>query len=176
LILGGSQGAHAINMAMVAAAPELVRRHPGLQVVHQTGTRDLDAVREGYERAGIVARAESFLDGVAGAMTAADLVICRAGATTLAELAAVGRAAVLVPFPAAADDHQTKNADVLARAGAAVLLPQRDLTPASLTAAVDDLLTNVARRTAMCAAMASFARPHAAAHIVDRVLALKAAA
>jgi UDP-N-acetylglucosamine--N-acetylmuramyl-(pentapeptide) pyrophosphoryl-undecaprenol N-acetylglucosamine transferase len=161
---------------MVAAAPELVRRHPGLKVVHQTGTRDLAVVREGYERAGVVACAESFLDGVAGAMTAADLVICRAGATTLAELAAVGRPAVLVPFPAAADDHQTRNAEVLARAGAAVLLPQRELSAETLSAAVHALLADTERRAAMRAAMASFARPDAAARIVDRVLALKAAA
>ena len=117
LILGGSQGAHAINLAMVAAAPELARQLAGLEIVHQTGERDLAAVREAYGRGGVAARAESFLDPVAREMKAADLVICRAGATTLAELAAAGRPAVLVPFAAATDDHQRKNAEVLVKRG-----------------------------------------------------------
>jgi UDP-N-acetylglucosamine--N-acetylmuramyl-(pentapeptide) pyrophosphoryl-undecaprenol N-acetylglucosamine transferase len=90
LILGGSQGAHAINVAMVAAAPELVRRHPGLEVVHQTGARDEAWVRQQYAALGVHARAERFLDPVVPEMMAADLVICRSGATTLAELAALG--------------------------------------------------------------------------------------
>jgi UDP-N-acetylglucosamine--N-acetylmuramyl-(pentapeptide) pyrophosphoryl-undecaprenol N-acetylglucosamine transferase len=175
LILGGSQGAHAINVAMVEAAAELGRRHPGIQIVHQTGQRDLAAVREGYERAGINARAESFLDGVAGEMTSADLVICRAGATTLAELAAVGRPAVLVPFPGATDDHQRKNAQVLADAGAAVLLEQQHLNLGTLGAAVAELLNDATRRERMSAAMKKFARPVAAAQIVDRLLELAAA-
>lgn len=175
LVLGGSQGAHAINVAMVAAAAELGGRHAGLQVVHQTGQRDLAVVREGYERAGVDARAESFLDGVAGEMIAADLVICRAGATTLAELAAVGRPAVLVPFPAAADDHQRKNADVLARGGAAVLIVEADLTPARLAAAIDQLLSDADRRAGMGDAMRTFARPAAAGAIVDRLMEMAAA-
>ena len=153
LVLGGSQGAHAINVAMVEAAAELGRRHAGLEVVHQTGQRDLAAVREGYERAGVGARAESFLDGVAGEMNAADLVICRAGATTLAELAAVGRPSVLVPLPGATDDHQRKNAQVLADAGAAVLIDQERLTAGTLTTAVSELLNDRVRLTAMSAAM-----------------------
>jgi len=172
LILGGSQGAHAINVAMVAAAPGLVRRHPRLEIVHQAGERDLAAVRQGYERAGVTARAESFLDPVAREMTSADLVICRAGATTLAELAAAGRPAVLVPFPAATDDHQRKNARVLADAGAAVLLDERELTGEALATVAADLLADPARRAEMSRAMARFARPDAAARIVDRLLAV----
>ena len=175
LILGGSQGAHAINVAMVEAAAELGRRHAGLQIVHQTGQRDLAVVREGYERAGISARTESFLDGVAGEMTAADLVICRAGATTLAELAAVGRPAVLVPLPGATDDHQRKNAQVLADAGAAVLLEQQHLNAGTLAAAVAELLNDASRRASMASAMRGFARPDAASRIVDRLLELAAA-
>ncbi len=172
LILGGSQGAHAINMAMVAAAPRLVRGLPGLEVVHQTGERDLATVREEYQRAGIPARAESFFDAVAGEMTAADLVICRSGASTLAELAAAGRPAVLIPFPAATDDHQRKNAKVLADAGAAVLIDEKDLSPESLGEAAGTILAEGARRQAMSGAMSGFARPDAAARIVDRVFAL----
>lgn len=175
LILGGSQGAHAINVAMVAAAAELGRRFPGLEIVHQTGSRDLELVREGYRRiAGISARAESFLDGVAVEMTAADLVICRAGATTLAELAALGRPAVLVPFPAATDDHQTKNARVLANGNAAAMLSEADLG-ARLVDVVSDLLGDRSRLAVMGAAMKTFARPEAAARIVDRLTELAAA-
>jgi UDP-N-acetylglucosamine--N-acetylmuramyl-(pentapeptide) pyrophosphoryl-undecaprenol N-acetylglucosamine transferase len=175
LILGGSQGAHAINMAVVAAAPELVRRVPGLDLVHQTGTRDVADVRDAYGRGAIAARVEPFLDAVAGAMTAADLIVCRAGATTLAELAAAGCAAVLIPFPGATDDHQRKNARVLADAGAAVLLDERELTPARLADVVAGLLADPARLAAMRDAVRRFARPDAAERIVDRALALAAA-
>jgi UDP-N-acetylglucosamine--N-acetylmuramyl-(pentapeptide) pyrophosphoryl-undecaprenol N-acetylglucosamine transferase len=174
LILGGSQGAHAINLAAVAAAAELARRLPGLEVVHQTGERDLDAVREGYRRVGVAARAESFLDPVAAEVIAADLVICRAGATTLAELAASGRPAVLVPFPAATDDHQRKNARVLVEAGAALMLEERDLTGERLAAAAVDLVGDQAKRQAMGHAMRRFARPDAASRIVARLLELAA--
>jgi UDP-N-acetylglucosamine--N-acetylmuramyl-(pentapeptide) pyrophosphoryl-undecaprenol N-acetylglucosamine transferase len=174
LVLGGSQGAHAINMAMVAAAPGLVRSLPGLEVVHQTGERDLAAVREEYHRAGVPARAESFFDAVAREMTEADLVVCRAGATTLAELAASGRPAILIPFPAATDDHQRKNAKVLADAGAAVLIDEKDLSPERLGEAAGTILAEATRRQAMSGAMSGFARPDAAARIVDRIFALVA--
>jgi UDP-N-acetylglucosamine--N-acetylmuramyl-(pentapeptide) pyrophosphoryl-undecaprenol N-acetylglucosamine transferase len=174
LILGGSQGAHAINLAMVAAAPELARREPGVFIVHQTGNRDLADVREGYTRGGVAADASAFVDAVAREMSAADLVICRAGATTLAELAAMGRAAVLIPFPAATDDHQRKNAQVLVDAGAAVMVEERDLTGAKLADVAATLLADRPRRQAMGQAMRVFARPDAAARIVDRLLALAA--
>jgi UDP-N-acetylglucosamine--N-acetylmuramyl-(pentapeptide) pyrophosphoryl-undecaprenol N-acetylglucosamine transferase len=172
LILGGSQGAHAINVAVVAAAPQLVRAQPGLEIVHQTGERDLAAVREAYRAAGIPARAEPFLDAVAGEMSAATLVIGRAGATTLAELAALGKPAVLVPFPAAADDHQRRNARVLADAGAAEMIDQAELSDARLADVVARLLGDRERLAAMSRAMRAFARPDAAATIVDRALAL----
>ena len=128
LIFGGSQGAHAINMAMVEAAPRLAAHPGGLAVTHQTGERDLERVRDGYRRAGLAARVEPFLFAMDREMKAADLVICRAGATTLAELTAAGTPAVLVPLPTAADDHQRKNAEVLAAAGAAELLEQSQMT------------------------------------------------
>jgi UDP-N-acetylglucosamine--N-acetylmuramyl-(pentapeptide) pyrophosphoryl-undecaprenol N-acetylglucosamine transferase len=159
-------------MAMVAAAPRLVSRGTPVEVVHQTGERDLSRVREAYERAGIHARSEAFFDAVAREMTAADVVVCRAGATTLAELAAAGKPAVLIPFPAATDDHQRKNASVLADAGAAVLLEERSLTPELLAEEIAGTLADSARRAAMSAAMRTFARPDAAARIVDRALAL----
>jgi UDP-N-acetylglucosamine--N-acetylmuramyl-(pentapeptide) pyrophosphoryl-undecaprenol N-acetylglucosamine transferase len=172
LVLGGSQGARAINHAMVAAAPELAQRHPGLEIIHQTGERDLATVREGYARSGVRARAEAFIDAVAREMAAADLVVCRAGATTLAELAAAGRPALLVPFPAATDDHQRKNAQVLVTAGAAAMLEESALTPARLAGEVAALLADAGRLREMGAAMRGFATPQAAARIVDRLLAL----
>ena len=172
LILGGSQGAHAINVAMVAAAPELVRRFPGLALVHQAGDRDVAATRDGYARAGIDARAEPFFPRVAGEMAEAHLVISRAGATTLAELAAAGRPAVLIPFPGATDDHQRKNADVVAAAGGAVVIDQRDLTPEGLAKIVGDLISDGPRLQQMAAAIRTLARRDAAGRICDRLLEL----
>jgi UDP-N-acetylglucosamine--N-acetylmuramyl-(pentapeptide) pyrophosphoryl-undecaprenol N-acetylglucosamine transferase len=174
LVLGGSQGAHAINEAMVAAAPLLAKRVPGVSILHQTGARDLDSVREGYRGAPVDARAEAFLDPVVDAVRDADLIVCRAGATTLAELAAAGRPAILIPFPAATDDHQRKNAMVLAEADAAVLLHQRDLTPEVLAQAIADLLVDTARLTRMRAAIRTFARPDAARAIANKIQELAA--
>jgi UDP-N-acetylglucosamine--N-acetylmuramyl-(pentapeptide) pyrophosphoryl-undecaprenol N-acetylglucosamine transferase len=174
LILGGSQGAHVVNVAVVEAAPELARRCPGLELVHQTGERDLAVVREGYARADVAARAESFLDPVVREVIDADLVICRAGATTLAELAAAGRPAVLVPFGAATDDHQRRNARVLADAGAAVIVDERELSGARLADVVAPLVADRARLDAMSAAMRRLARPDAAARIVERLLEIAA--
>ena len=170
LILGGSQGAHAINVAMVEAAAELVRQQPKLRLVHQTGERDLAFVRQGYEAAGLAARVEPFLDPVAPEMTSADVVVCRAGATTLAELAASGRPAVLIPFPNATDDHQRKNALVLANAGAAMSIDERELTGPRLASAISALVEDRPRLGVMSTAMRGFARPDAARRIVDRLL------
>jgi UDP-N-acetylglucosamine--N-acetylmuramyl-(pentapeptide) pyrophosphoryl-undecaprenol N-acetylglucosamine transferase len=171
LVLGGSQGAHAINVAMVAAAAGLVRAGD-VELVHQTGTRDAGMVREEYERRGVAARVEAFLDPVVDAMRAADLIVCRAGATTLAELAALGRPAVLVPLPTAADDHQRRNAQVLEAAGAAAVVEERGMTGERLATVVEGLLENAGRLAVMSEAMRAFARPDAAARIVDRALAL----
>jgi UDP-N-acetylglucosamine--N-acetylmuramyl-(pentapeptide) pyrophosphoryl-undecaprenol N-acetylglucosamine transferase len=174
LVLGGSQGAHVINRAVVEAAPDLARRCAGLEVVHQTGERDLESVRQGYERSGVTARAAAFLDPVVDEVVEADLVIARAGATTLAELAAAGRPAVLVPFGAATDDHQRRNARALAEAGAAVIVDERELTPAALADAVAAILGDAARLAAMGDAMRRLARPDAASRIVTRLLELVA--
>ncbi|MEF8753195.1 MAG: undecaprenyldiphospho-muramoylpentapeptide beta-N-acetylglucosaminyltransferase [Accumulibacter sp.] len=131
LVLGGSQGAAALNdvvprgLAMLAAG-----ERP--QVVHQAGERHLEKLRQNYEAAGVQAQCVAFIEDMAAAYEWADLVICRAGALTVAELAAVGVASVLVPFPHAVDDHQTRNARFLSAAGAALLLPQGDLSPAAI--------------------------------------------
>lgn len=172
LILGGSQGAHAINVAMVAAAPRLVRQQPDLEIVHQTGQRDLADVRAAYAPLGGRLRAEAFLDPVVDAMTWAHIVIGRAGATTLAELAAVGRPAILIPLPTATDDHQRRNARVLADAGAAVVIDPDDLTPDELVDTLGSVSADRARLATMAQAMRTFARPDAASRIVDRLLEL----
>jgi UDP-N-acetylglucosamine--N-acetylmuramyl-(pentapeptide) pyrophosphoryl-undecaprenol N-acetylglucosamine transferase len=172
LIFGGSQGAHAINVAAVEAAPELVRADTRLAVTHQTGERDLEMVRAGYRRAGLAARVEPFLYEMDREVKAAQVIVCRAGATTLAEITAASRGALLIPLPTATDDHQRKNADVLARAGAAEVIDQRELTGARLAAAVVALAHDADRRARMGAAARALARPHAAREIVDRVLAL----
>jgi UDP-N-acetylglucosamine--N-acetylmuramyl-(pentapeptide) pyrophosphoryl-undecaprenol N-acetylglucosamine transferase len=174
LIFGGSQGAHAINMAMVEAAPDLAAAAVSVDLTHQTGVRDLEVVRDAYRRAGLGARVEPFLYEMHREMTAADLLVCRAGATTLAEIAAAGRAAILIPLPTATDDHQRRNADVLARAGAAEVIDQRDLTGRLLADRIVALAADTERRERMAAAVRGFARPDAADAIVDRLLALAA--
>jgi UDP-N-acetylglucosamine--N-acetylmuramyl-(pentapeptide) pyrophosphoryl-undecaprenol N-acetylglucosamine transferase len=171
LIFGGSQGAHAINMAMVEAAPRLAAAG-GVDITHQTGERDLDMVRRAYRDAALAARVEPFLFTMDREMKNADVIVCRAGATTIAELTAAGRAAILIPLPTAADDHQRKNAEVLVQAGAAELIEQRQLTGAFLAERVVALARDTARRAVMAAAARRLARPDAAQVIVDRALAL----
>jgi UDP-N-acetylglucosamine--N-acetylmuramyl-(pentapeptide) pyrophosphoryl-undecaprenol N-acetylglucosamine transferase len=171
LIFGGSQGAHAINVAMVAAAPRLAAAG-GVDITHQTGERDVELVRRGYGDAGLDARVEPFLYAMDREMKQADVIVCRAGATTIAELTAAGRAAILIPLPTAADDHQKKNAEVLAREGAAELIEQKDLTGDALAGRVLALARDAGRRRAIGEAARRFARPDAAKVIVDRALEL----
>ena len=172
LIFGGSQGAHAINMAMVEAAPRLAARPGRVAITHQTGERDLELVRDGYRRAGLEARVEPFLFTMDREMTAADVVVCRAGATTIAELTAAGRPAVFIPLPTAADDHQRRNAEVLVGAGAAEMIEQKDLTGEALAERILALADDPERREAMSVAARRLARPHAARVIVDKVFEL----
>ena len=172
LVFGGSQGAHAINVAMVEAASELAAGGSHLRLVHQTGERDLEMVRTAYQHTGLQAIVEPFLYDMGRQLGQADVVVCRAGATTLAEITAAGKAAVLIPLPTATDDHQRKNAEALAVAGAAELLLQRDLTGPVLAARVLALAGDRARRDRMSAAARSLARPDAARVIVDRALQL----
>ena len=172
LVFGGSQGAHAINMAMVEAAARLAAATPRVAITHQTGERDLEVVRDGYRRAGLEVRVEPFLFAMDREMKSADVVVCRSGATTLAELTAARRASILVPFPGATDDHQRKNADVLVKAEAAVMVEQRELTGDRLAAEVLSLASNEARRRRMAEAAGRLARPDAARVIVDKMLEL----
>jgi len=172
LIFGGSQGAHAINMAMVEAAPRLAAHPGGLAITHQTGERDLEHVRDAYRSAGLGARVEPFLYAMDREMKMADLVVCRAGATTIAELTAAGRPSVLIPLPTAADDHQRKNGEALAGVGAAELLPQAQMTGERLAAVIGALATDADRRRAMSDAAKRLAKPDAARAIVEHALGL----
>lgn len=172
LIFGGSQGAHAINLAVAAALPALREAFPTLWVTHQTGAADLDAMRAAHREAGGVARVEAFLPDLDREMLMADLVVCRAGATTLAELAVAGKPALLVPLPTATDDHQRKNAAALADRGAAVVLDQRELTGARLSERIGALLADGEQRAAIGAAVRKLARPDAADVVARKALAL----
>lgn len=134
-IMGGSGGAHAINMAMKEAAQDL-SRIAGLQILHQTGEKDVAAVAEGYRGAGVKAAVVPYIHDMAGAYAAADLVVSRSGATTVAELAVCGNHAVLIPFPFAADNHQEYNARTLAARGNAEVIVQKDLTPGLLAGVI----------------------------------------
>ncbi|MGC4085697.1 MAG: UDP-N-acetylglucosamine--N-acetylmuramyl-(pentapeptide) pyrophosphoryl-undecaprenol N-acetylglucosamine transferase [Vicinamibacterales bacterium] len=157
---------------MVDAAPRLVELGRPIRVVHQTGERDVEMVRAGYAAAGLEAQVEPFIYDMGVRLAQADLVICRAGATTLAELTAAGKPAVLIPLPTATDDHQRKNAEALAAAGAAEMLLQSDATGMRLATVVGDLVRDEQKRARMSAAARSMARPDAARMIVDEALAL----
>jgi UDP-N-acetylglucosamine--N-acetylmuramyl-(pentapeptide) pyrophosphoryl-undecaprenol N-acetylglucosamine transferase len=172
LVFGGSQGAHAINGALVEAAARLAAGTPRVAITHQTGERDLDMVRGGYQRAGLDARIEPFLFAMDREMKAADFAICRAGATTLAELAASGTPSILVPLPTAADDHQRRNALALVTQGAARMVEQRELSGDRIAAEILALAGDAAERRSMGEAARRLARPDAARVIVDKVLAL----
>jgi UDP-N-acetylglucosamine--N-acetylmuramyl-(pentapeptide) pyrophosphoryl-undecaprenol N-acetylglucosamine transferase len=170
LIFGGSQGAHAINVAMVEAAPELARSGSHLRLTHQTGERDVEMVRDGYRRAGLEAEVEPCLDDMGRRVRDADLIVSRAGATTLAELTAAGRPAILIPLPSATDDHQRKNAETLAAAGAAEVMLQRETSGARLAQRILALAGDPAERERMALAARGLGRPDAARFIVDRAL------
>jgi len=172
LVFGGSQGAHAVNEAVLAAAAHLEDLRDRLRIVHQTGARDVERVREGYERLSIRAEVRPFILDMARAYREADLLICRAGATSVAEITAMGKAAILVPFPFAVHDHQTKNAEVLVRAEAAMMIPERELTGERLAAAIADLEAHPERLAAMSGRSLALGKPRAAAEVAAACTAL----
>ena len=172
LVFGGSQGAHAINVAMVEAAAELAAGGAPLRVTHQTGERDVEMVRAAYRAAGLQADVEPFLYDMGRQLGDAELIVCRAGATTLAEITAAGKAAILIPLPTATDDHQRKNAETLARSGAAEVLLQGDMTGGTLAERILSLAADRVRRRQIEAAAKALARPDAAKAIVDKALEL----
>ena len=175
LVFGGSQGARVLNSRMPRVARRLLDAVPGLAIVHQAGGRHAETTVAAYAAAG-VADGEvdgvvvvPYLDAMEGAFAGADLLLCRAGASTIAELAAAGRAAVLVPFPQAADDHQTKNARALVRAGGGVMIPEAELTEERLLEVLTELLGDAGRRTEMGVRARSLARPDAAEQIGEMI-------
>jgi UDP-N-acetylglucosamine--N-acetylmuramyl-(pentapeptide) pyrophosphoryl-undecaprenol N-acetylglucosamine transferase len=174
LILGGSQGARALNESVPAAVARLTSAGVDLRVVHQTGAAAREAVAESYRALGLTDRAEvtAFIDDVAGAMSAADLVVCRSGAGTVSELCVIGRGALYVPLPTAADDHQRKNAEAAQARGAGMCLPQRELTPDSLAERVRSLLSDRDALRAMGERARSIGRPDAADRVADEILAV----
>jgi UDP-N-acetylglucosamine--N-acetylmuramyl-(pentapeptide) pyrophosphoryl-undecaprenol N-acetylglucosamine transferase len=177
LVFGGSQGAHAINQAMIESLPGLRAKIPTLHIIHQTGQRDYDSVLEAYQQAGMAGQSPAatlgevykFIDDMPGTFARADLLVCRSGASTVGEITAAGKPAIFVPFPRAADDHQNVNARALERAGAAVVVEESNLEAAYLVETVAALLNDPQRLRAMSAAAKSLAHPHAVEEIAEMV-------
>jgi len=175
-VFGGSQGSRALNEAVLQAMPHLLERRDRLRIVHGTGPADAARMKDAYADHGIEATVLPYLEDIRSAYEDADLVVARSGASTVSELHACGKAAILVPLPTSAHDHQKKNAEAAARAGAAVLLEQRDLTGEVLASEIERLLDDPARLEAMERAATGLARPDAAARIVDLAMGLEARA
>jgi UDP-N-acetylglucosamine--N-acetylmuramyl-(pentapeptide) pyrophosphoryl-undecaprenol N-acetylglucosamine transferase len=165
LVFGGSQGAHRLTEAMADAAAALRDAVPGLRIIHQTGAADCDALRQRYASLAMAADVREFIDDMGAAYHAADLVVCRAGATTVAELTTLGKPAILVPYPFAADDHQRANASVLAARGAGILMLDRALSGAGLAQTIIELARDRARLAAMGDAARALGVPDAAARV-----------
>lgn len=167
LVFGGSQGAHAINEAVLQALPKLAVSVPDLHVIHQTGEKDYVQAQEAYLSQSLTAEVSPFIDDMPAAFARADLLLCRSGASTVAEITAAGKVAIFVPLPTAADDHQRQNAQSLADAGAAKLLLQPELTADRLVNEIAALLRDRARLAQMSAAARRLSHPNAAAQIAD---------
>jgi UDP-N-acetylglucosamine--N-acetylmuramyl-(pentapeptide) pyrophosphoryl-undecaprenol N-acetylglucosamine transferase len=165
LVCGGSQGAVAVNE--LASHALIALADPRVTITHQTGEKDLEATRARYDAAGTRAEVHAFIKDMASAYQRADLIIGRAGATTVAELAIAGKPAVFIPYPFAADNHQELNAREMAAKGAALMFRQSELTAEALADALRPLLASGQKRSEMGAAMKSLAKPGAAAAVVD---------
>jgi UDP-N-acetylglucosamine--N-acetylmuramyl-(pentapeptide) pyrophosphoryl-undecaprenol N-acetylglucosamine transferase len=177
LVFGGSQGAGALNRAMCDGVARLCERLPGIHVLHQTGERGYDATIAAYEKLGVpveVSKFEvvKFMDNMPAMFARADLIVCRAGASTVAEIAAAGKPAVFVPFPKAADDHQRRNAEAMQNAGAAVMIEERDLTAEKLADTVTALLSDPVKLRAMSTGARGMAHPNATHDIAELALSL----
>jgi UDP-N-acetylglucosamine--N-acetylmuramyl-(pentapeptide) pyrophosphoryl-undecaprenol N-acetylglucosamine transferase len=172
LVFGGSQGARALNERMPEIVLELLEQVPGLTILHQAGARHAEAVQAAYTASGAPSdrwTVSAFLDDMASRFADADVILARSGASTVAELAAAGKPSLLVPFPAAADDHQTRNAEVLADAGAAVLMPEREMTAERLPAILIGMLRSPERLQEMGARARTLAHPDAGQTIAAMV-------
>jgi len=166
LVVGGSQGAARLNSIVPFALARTMASIP-LDVLHQSGERWIETARSHYAQAGVTARLQPFIDDMAQAYSWADLVICRSGALTVSELAAAGVAAILVPFAAATDDHQTCNASYLVNEGAAVMIAERDLSAERLSAELSQLCAGRGRLLAMAERARALAKPAATQHLAD---------
>lgn len=167
LIFGGSLGARGLNARVLEALPFLQRHQHELRLVHQTGKVDFEHVKQGYEGQGFDVEVCEFIDDMAAAYLSSDLVVCRAGATTLAEITVCKRASVLIPFPLATDDHQALNAKAMVDAGAAVMFREEALTGEVLAAAIIELKNDPARLAKMEKIAGTLGRPEAAREIAD---------
>src|SRR5271169_5652587 len=165
LVFGGSQGAHAINEAMIRCLPELRRQAPGIHIIHQTGERDYNDALAAYASLHESAEVFKFIEDMPAAFARADLVVCRSGASTVAEITAAGKPAIFVPFPRAADDHQRVNAEALARVGAAVVVEESKLEGVWLAETIAALLGDPRRLQLMSEAARGLAHPNAARDI-----------
>jgi len=172
LVFGGSQGARAINQAMIESLAGLREKIPGIHIIHQTGQRDYDHVLAAYQQSGISGEVHRFIDDMPGTFGHADLLVCRSGASTVGEITAAGKPAIFVPFPAAADDHQNVNARALERAGAAVVVEESNLGAAYLVDTIAALIGDAGRLQSMSAAANSLAHPKAVEEIAEMVVRL----
>lgn len=171
LILGGSQGSHAIN-ELVAQSLQYLTDKEDVRYIHQSGPYDVETMQEAYARYGVEATVQDFFDDVAPLYLAADFIICRAGATTIAELTALGKAAYFIPFPKAADNHQEKNAQVLVAAGAALMGRESELSGKDLAKIVNKMRLADSPLAAMQAASLALGKPQAAQNVALGVLEL----
>lgn len=165
LVFGGSQGAHAINQVVMQSAAKLRDRIPGLHIVHQTGERDYNDAAAVYRDLGDSVEVFKFIDEMPAFFARADLLLCRSGASSVAEITAAGKPAIFVPFPRAADDHQKRNAKALEEAGAAIMLEEANLTSETLIETVTRLLGDSQRLQSMSEAARSLSHPNAARDI-----------
>ena len=169
LVFGGSQGARAINQAMIESLPGLRDRVPGIHIIHQTGQRDFENVQAAYAKSGVSSEVHKFIDDMPGTFARSDLLVCRSGASTVAEIAAAGKPAIFVPFPRAADDHQNVNARALERAGAAMVVEESKLEAAYLVDTIAMLMADPNRLQRMSEAARSLAHPRAVEEIAEMV-------
>lgn len=170
-VFGGSQGAHALNVALPQAVAQLPEQLCSrLRITHQTGEQDLQQVQAAYQGIGFGATVRAFIDDMASEYRQADLIVCRAGATTIAEVTALGKACLFVPFPHATDDHQRKNAEALLKKGACELLLEQEIAGNGLSTTLTRLLEDPAALQRIGAQARALARLDAAERIVDEML------
>lgn len=165
LVFGGSQGARAINRVVAESVETLVQKMPGIHIIHQTGERDFPQIAKQYETASIAVEASPFIDDMAGVFSSVDLIVCRSGASTVAEIAAAGKPAIFIPLPTAADDHQRRNAEVLVKHDAAVMIPESELTKERFVETVLSIIDNPERLSQIGSNARKLSHPDAAGKI-----------